>query len=638
MNAMRDRRIGAWRLLLSVVLTAAAARGLVGGSDSPALPLWQQVQYSEEAERSFSEGLILYRDGQYEQARLRFAALVAGVPASQRITAAYLMYAKSLQKLGAYREANQHAQELVDRYPWSNYVDDAHAVMAWNWFSLGNAFEAAREYMLVLDGSQDERLRSIAARQLDALASAHLSLDELKRLELDYVRERSRALLTIKLAERELQSGQQEDALRRLKRLVELYPKSQQSSRVRALLEAAQSETAGRAKIGVILPLSGYFGEQGRAVLRGMRCALREVNEQARPAVELVVRDSESDVVKAVLAAQQLAMDPAVLCVVGELEGSVSAAIATALATRRVPLLIPVSSENGLTLVGEGIFQLNADLDRQGSQLARYAVQELGLRTFATLAPRDRYGMMLTDAFVQTVDALGGVVVAQKWYYEGATDVGRQLASIREQGLRSALQAQLAKQGRNPTGAEFEAAWQQEVSASRAYSTEGKSMLESTEMAAAGIDAVFFPIYNDHIPLVVPQFALRNIQAQVLGGSYWDDLEQLRANRDHVEGALFVAPYHIDERSLEYADFRDAFRVATGASPTEMDVFGYDTMRLILKVMGDGGTSRDAFVRVLQGVSDFQGLKGTISFRDGTRVCNDAVLLQFKNGTIVPLR
>ncbi|MDZ7393953.1 MAG: penicillin-binding protein activator [candidate division KSB1 bacterium] len=635
MNA--ERTICKWWWTAGVsALIVLSGRGSYAAKPQGDAP-WQQIRYSEEAEKAFSEGLILYRNGEYEQARLRFAAILGTTPPTQRVTSAYLMQAKTLQKLGAYREANHYAQELIERYPWSAFVDDAHVTMAWNWFALGNAFEAAREYMTVVDGSREEALRGHAARQLEALATAHLSIDEVRRLEQDYARERSRALLTVVLAERELESGQRAQAIRRLTRFVELYPKSQQSNRVRALLDAARSEAPGRLKVGVILPLSGHYGEQGRAVLRGMQYGLRSADQAGGPALELVVQDSESDIVKAVLAAQRLALDPSILCVVGELEASASVAVGTALATRRVPLLIPVSTENGLTLVGQGIFQLNADLDRQGALLARYAVQQLGLRTFATLAPRDRYGLMITDSFVQTVDALGGVIVAQKWYYEGATDLGRQLASIREQGLKFALQRELSRSGRAPSQAELDAAWQRELSSSRTRSTEGKSMLESHELSATGIDAVFFPIYNDQIQIVVPQFALHNIKAQVLGGGYWDDLEQLRANHDHVEGAIFVSGHHIDERSPEYTAFRDAFRVAMGTTPTEMDVFGYDTFRLIRKVVADGGVTREEFVRVLQGVKDFQGLKGRISFADGTRVCNEAVLLRFSNGLIVPV-
>ncbi|MGQ9853075.1 MAG: ABC transporter substrate-binding protein [Candidatus Oleimicrobiaceae bacterium] len=634
---MIDRSISVRWLLLRATVLAVICTSL-GAARAGELLSWQQVQYSEEAEKAFSEGLILYRAGEYEQAHLRFATMITALPGNQRVTAAYLMCAKSLQKLGSYREANRYAQELLDRYPASRYADEARLVIAWDWYALGNSFEAAREYMGVIDGGQDETVRGRAARQLEALSTAHLSLDEIKRLESDYARERSRLLLNLMMAERELQNGQREDALRRIRRIVELYPRSQQSSRVRALLESAKTGVSARPKVGVILPLSGYYGEQGRAVLRGIQYGLHAASGQGAPPVELVVRDSESDVVKAVLAAQQLAMDPAVLCVVGELEAEASVAIGTALSSRRVPLLIPVSSENGLTLVGEGIFQLNADLDRQGSYLARYAVKELGLRTFATLAPRDRYGLMLTDSFVQTVDALGGVIVAQKWYYEGAIDLGRQLSSIREQALRSMVQREMSKKGHTPTGAEFEAAWRREVDASRARSSEGKTMLESAELPATGLDAVFFPIYDDHIQLVVPQFALQNIKAQVLGGSYWDDLEQLRANRDHLEGAIFVSAYHIDERSSDFTTFRDDFRMSMGTTPMEMDVFGYDAIRLILKVLGEGGTSREAFVRTMQSVTDFQGLKGRISFGDGTRVCSDVTLLQFKNGTIVPLQ
>ncbi len=592
----------------------------------------REIGYSEVAENEFNQGIILYQNGEYQQAALKFSHLVDGMAPHQRITAAYLMYGKTLQKLGKYEDSSSYLQALLEKYENTTYADDAHYCLAINYYSLLNFYDSAREFIWVIDNSPSERLWKESARLLEDLADAKLSIAEMKNLDVAYAGARSKVVLTVKLAECELQEGRKADALARLEKFVELYPSSNNLPRIRSLLEWARSESMSKIRIGVILPLTGFFAAEGSAVLRGMHYGLKKYTGDLKETIELVVRDSESDIVKAVQHAQEMARDRTILCVLGELDNVNSVAVGAALSATGLPLLIPVTTDNGLTTIGDRIFQLNPNLDRQGSEFARYAIEELGLRNFVTFAPQDHYGHMMTDSFVETVDALGGQIVAQKWYYEGTTDVGRQMKSIREIGLKRDLLARLNEEMGHVTTAQVDSAWRAENEKFMEETEEDEDILETKEIPVLSIDAAFFPIYNEDISIIAPQFRLENIHAQILGGGYWNDAEQLRLNKNYVEEVIFVTDHYVDEYSGEYAKFRDDYRIVMQTTPEKMDFYGYDAMNLVLKAISNGGTYRDSFINNLLSLSDYLGVKGAISFESGRRTNSEITILRYSDG------
>ncbi|MDZ7260841.1 MAG: penicillin-binding protein activator [candidate division KSB1 bacterium] len=577
-----------------------------------------EVRYSSEAENLFRQGLESYRAGHYDQARKSFSSLIALTPPHQRITAAYLMLGKTFYKAGDYPQAITTSRKLMGHYPQSSYVDDAHYTIASCFYKMGNYPASVRELLWILDFSRSPQLikkcRDLALKIMDL----ELSPEDLETLRNEIPGENALAVLTLKLAQKKLALGFKDEAITLALEFTNKHPKNEYIPQFEEFLGKLESKQSTNIKIGVILPFSSEFSEESRGLLRGIRYAQQEFNQSSQPRIELVVRDSEGDIIKAVKAAQDLAQDRDVVAVIGELESSKTAAIAAVANSEHLPLISPVASKGGIASIGPFVFQANCDLTARGRKIARYAVQELGLRTFATLAPADEYGKEMTDGFTSTVDQLGGIIVAQKWYYQETEDLSRQFKSIRELGLARMAQDTLR--------------WM-----SYRYRLQSK-LIEEVDIPVTSIDGLFFPIYSEDIKYIAPQCARFNIRGQFLGGEYWHNLEVLRANQNYVNGVVFVSDYFVDETDPQFKEFQSKFRLEMGTTPGRMELSGYDVMTLLLKVIQQGGITRETLKTKLEQIESFQGLKGQISWRDHNRVNSQIHILNFVNGSINKLR
>lgn len=80
------------------------------------------------AELMFEQGLAAFERGQYETAYERFR-LVNEYELNHKTTAALLMGAKALVRLGRYREAVERLDALLERYPETTYREEAESVL-----------------------------------------------------------------------------------------------------------------------------------------------------------------------------------------------------------------------------------------------------------------------------------------------------------------------------------------------------------------------------------------------------------------------------------------------------------------------------------------------------------------------------
>jgi branched-chain amino acid transport system substrate-binding protein len=376
-----------------------------------------------------------------------------------------------------------------------------------------------------------------------------------------------------------------------------------------------------------VLPLSGFNAEAGVGVYRGVRYAqlanaTNGHNEltgaSGSCAIEFVVRDSESRMLRALKVTQDLLDDPNLVAVIGEIENPITAAIAALAEAKGIPCLVPAATENGIGALGENVFQLNADREHKSRTLAEYAYNFLNARTFVTIAPQDDYGQQMADGFSAAVDSLGGEILAQKWYYGEPQDLSRQFKAIREVAFRKALEDSLGQSGALSPALDRDA----------------------LEIPVTNIHAMFLPLYEEDIRLVASQRAYFNFQSLVIGGEYWytAGLEKSKELQRYVDGAIFASDYYIDPENQRYKQFRNDFRTRIGATPEKWEIFGYDTATLLLQVIQQGARSRNQILQALEKVDDFVGMKGEISLRNPERVNSKVNILQIRGGKIVKLR
>ncbi len=577
---------------------------------------WTSVKVVFERESDFNQALAFYKSNDYKDALAAFEPLASSRDLHQFMTGSLLMTGKSLYQLGRFNEAIPYFDRLIATFPKSNYIDDAYFARATCYYRQEQYTKAVNDLLWVTDWSTEEVLSSKSIRLATGIMRSKLSLSDVRSL-LQYSNgENSAAAVTLELARKEIADGSPEKAVAALQNYKKKYDSKKYATQIDQLLKESASSSASPVKVGVILPLTGYYAEEGAGILRGIKFAQQQARGHSSIPIQLMVRDSESNMVKAIHQIKDLVGNEKVRAVIGELESGVTAGIGALASLDQVPVLAPAATENDVVTAGETIYQLNSNLEIKGQALAEYAFNILGLRHFATLAPADEYGQQLTNSFTAKIDQLGGRIIAQSWYYASPEDLSRQFKTIRD--------------------AAFDFSDTDVSKLIREAEEKGKD-LDEKDISVHDIDAIFLPVYADDIKYVAPQFALSNIRAQILGGEYWDDLQVLLAPQiqPYVNGAIFVSDYFPDEANREFRSFRSEFRLKMKRTPERWEVFGYDAFNLLSAVMNQGAKTASQIGEKLTALSDYPGIKGRITFKDNRRVNKEVNVLQFLNGRII---
>lgn len=574
------------------------------------------VQYIPDVEVSFSQGVNEYRNKNYENATQIFEQLFNQTPVHQRITAVYLMLGKCYYKLESFKKSVSILTALVNKFPQSNYIDDAHYTMGFCYYALGEYVNSLNEFLYIADNGKEKKLVEKSRNNALRIIENNITFNELQVIKEHTRGEMASAILTIKLSQRYLEHGDRDRAVSLLQNFILQYPENPYLSTVKQLLTSTHVNVpATEVMIGVILPISGDYQEQAKAVLAGIQYAQQRFNDKSTVRISLIIKDSEGDMVKLVKAAQELARDTRIVAIIGELERDKTVAVAAVTNGYNIPLIAPTTSGNGVASLNNYTFQINSDLENRGHLLAKYAIENLGLKTYATLAPADNYGKDMTDSFTATVDQFDGKIIAQKWYYADAQDLKRQFNSIRNLGFNLANKDSLV----------------------RVYSRQLDDF-RLEKVPVLSIDGVFFPCYTEEIQYIAPQFAFANIKGQIIGGEYWYDFEKLRQNQNYVDGIIFCSGYYLDETNPEFIKFRNDFRLLMKRTPQVMEFYGCDAMSVLADAIANNQTTREGIRNYLDNLENFPGMMGPITFKGNNRVNAEVRILTFKNGRIEPLR
>lgn len=576
------------------------------------------TKINSEIETTFKIAMRKYLAKDYDDALRHFNSLASYSVAHHRMTSALLMTGKSMYKLGRYQKALTYFDRLISAFPDSKYIDDAYYGRAATFYRMGHFRDSAKDLLWIADFSEDNKLLRKSVRLSRHILQSELSDSELRQLLANARGEFSSALATVAFATVELRAGRNQSATDILTIHKRKYQSGPLTSQINQLLREASSESASRTKIGVILPLSGVFKEEGLGVMRGIKFAHDSAVRLGKDNdIELVSRDSESSIIKGIHHAKNLINRHRVQAIIGDLESEITAGVGALTAEKDVALVGPAATENGVASVGSTVFQLNSDLERKGRALAEYAISELGLHTFATLAPSDDYGQQMIASFSATVDELGGRIIAQSWYNGTPEDVSRQFKNIREAAFQydSTNVEKLVQDAEN-----------------------NGEKLRERDIPVLSIDGLFIPIsYAEDIKYIAPQFAQNNIRTQLIGGEYLDDAELLKEQQiqPYVNGVIFVSDYFPDDSNQEFRNFRTDFRLKVKRTPGRWEAFGFDAYKLIANAIEAGARSGKEIAMHLQELQNYQGIKGMISFHDNNRVNRDVNFLQFLNGQII---
>ncbi|MEJ2634414.1 MAG: penicillin-binding protein activator [Calditrichia bacterium] len=585
----------------------------------------------------FRKGINFYKQDKYLDAQKTFLQLLKKSPDSRFITATKLMLAKSYYKLDDYKLATIVCDNFVQLYDNSSYLDDIHFLKGEIFFKQKNYPDAVNQWMWIINNKSDARLRDKAGVYVFNTIRAYMSDSEISRLNREYSDDTFNGIIEIIQAQRLMEAGHQQEGLQRLQNFIQKNPYNLYADMARDLIASNSGANVSGNSLLILKSTQPASKSVSDAIAQGFYYAAYEMaSRNPEKAVRIDTLALSSDVLSTLQNTMPVLKRKQPLAVLGPLDNDENATLALLSRYEYFPFISPVSSENGLAAVSPYAFQINPDAEIKGEFLAEHAVKELGLKTFAILAPADAYGQSIANSFENTVISNGGEVVEKQWYYEDTQDFSRQFKAIRNKGFyityRDSVRAADSTLSDSTILAQFK-----EYRTEKLFADDnGRGDIDSTQVPSTGIDALFIATYPEYIPYIAPQFAFHNIECTLLGNEGWNDPDQLMQQRVYLNGLIYETAGFYDPGSWNYKEFESRFRKQMHVTPDMYHLLGYDIGKWMISHY-QPGMSRQAFRDSLESGQTYQGILENISFDSKPRVNARLNIIKFYMGQLMKL-
>lgn len=203
-----------------------------------------------------------------------------------------------------------------------------------------------------------------------------------------------------------------------------------------ALGVTSQSAPAADIKIGVLLPLSGNFAENGKQTLTGIKMYLDEVGYKAAgDKIDLIVEDTQGKPDLAVSKARKEVERDGVQVLTGIVSSGEALAVNDYSRQSKVPLVL--SGDAGVDeitmpgpLANPYLVRTSQNGRTVSAAAAEWAYKDKGWRKVVVLASDYAGGVDVNYAFAQTFCKLGGQVIQAEWPPVNTVDFGPYLTDL----------------------------------------------------------------------------------------------------------------------------------------------------------------------------------------------------------------
>lgn len=320
----------------------------------------------------------------------------------------------------------------------------------------------------------------------------------------------------------------------------------------------------------------------------GLEMAAREVNASGGiegRRIRIARYDDEESIDRGRVVAQQIALDPQVVAVIGHLQSYITVQAANVYDQAGLVLVAPTATDPAMTERGyRRLFRATFTDRSVGRQLADF-VAARRLHRVAIYYIRNTYGRNVANAFEARAAKVGLSIVARSSYDPSEQASERTFASTLEE-------------------------WR---------STEMDAIVLAGEVPSAAI--------------FVARARALGLKAVIVGGDAMSSPGLMAVAGEAAQGVIVASFYHPDRPGSEVSRFESAFRQQYGFPADAGSALGYDCVNLLAQAMRRvRSTEPEAVASALRAGPAWKGVTGTFAFDDRGEMVDKPITMSIVDG------
>lgn len=579
-----------------------------------------------------------------------YESFIMRYPKSSLLEDAYYYLGYANFKMNKYDTADRYFMEVLKRFPGGEYAPKAGLGLAISSIHRGDYVEAKAMLEPLL---RNEKVEWVQVRYLLGEVNYYLKnnlpallyfRESMKHFVLPGLKENARTIIEeilipaltdnelrmcvdyfpkdfpgagclIRLAEESLKNGNAQEAERYSDMILNYFPEDKNIARAKEILSIIERQTRVNLRnIGLMLPLSGEYGEYGYRILKGCLHSLGIFSEIEKKRYTIIVVDTHGSSVITEKLVNELVSEYNVSAIVGPLLPSSSYA-----ATRRaqilgVPLMLLTDADK-LNEIGEYVFSFGLTNASEARAIARYAAIDLNFKKFAILYPDSDSGRNKMNTFWDEIEKYGGKIVGIESYKPGKKEfsteikklVGLYYLDTREDERKEWIEA----------------------------NKKDKKAKKWKPYPIIDFEALFIPDSFDTVSIILLYLPYFDILTPIpLGVSGWNNPGLLTQAKKEAEGSIFTDIFSERSERPEARYFAETFKLSFNEPPDRYSAMGYDACNLIIKTIEEGARTREEIKMSLLKINNYPGATGILNFSKNREIERDFIVFQVKNGKI----
>ena len=617
------------------------------------------MRENEAAAYDFALAQKLLSQKKYRDALINLELIVKNYPKSKISADALFKTSQIYTILKDPKKASGSLEELVMKYPLADIINDARLELAKNYFKRGMNKEARDTFysinlkpydpqkqvqiltmlkdllytmeeweqlfycnLKIYDTSNDLTITSNIKNEIFDLIESRLTPMGLYNAVKNRKGSFPGDLSLWKLSKIQYHNGDFKGAKNYLAFFLREYPLSEYYREAQNLYDRlVRRKSPDPQTIGVLLPLSGQNAEIGELALKGIWLAAGLFNRQKGPYDEfkIVVKDTEANPDIASMVFDDLVLESGVIAVIGPMLTKPAETVALKAQEYGIPIILLNQSEN-LTEIGDYVFRNFITKAEQAKKLAKFAVENMGIKRFAFLYPQHNYGSDFMNAFWDELANYHGTEVRGAESYESKTnDFSEPIKKLT--GLYNLSDRASEICDKNTV---------KKPSATTAADNQNKCFEADKLPPIIDFEALVIPDNYEKIIQIAPSLMYQDVKAiQLIGGNLWNSENLFKENTGrYLQGAIFTDMFFKNSSKPRIQQFVKTFKDAFGEDPEIISTHAYEATSIMLQAIRSSNPQDSSALRnILAGQNSFQTLSGTSSFNSNRNFEHNLSLL-----------